>query len=272
MNAFQRSRGLAETDTCDDATWQTLIESTWSLGSRLLYLTSPHLRGDDVEQLQVRLARLGFNCGKADGVFGALTAHGLSDFQQNYGLQPDGICGAKTLRALERIGGQSGDGPGIVAVREAETMKLSSTLRVAVGSFDGMSPIAQRLARLLRARGYLAVLVESDDPQRHVATANSFEADLYVGFSCAQETEDIAYYETAGFVSPAGANLAERIAVGLGRTVDSRGARHPVLRETQMPAVWCSLKFSPAPDAAMHSASAVSEAIVGWVTTGSRPS
>lgn len=272
MNVFQRKRGLAETAVCDDATWQMLTESTWALGSRLLYLTSPHLRGDDVEQLQVRLARLGFNCGKADGIFGALTAHGLSDFQQNYGLQPDGICGTDTLRALERIGSQSGDGPGIVAVREAEATKSSTTLRVAIGAFDVMAPVAERLTRLLRTRGYLVVLTESDDPHRHVAAANSFGADLCVAISRATDDERIAYYETEGFVSPTGALIADRIAGGLGRSTTVAGARHPVLRETRMPAVWCALEFSPAPDAAMHSAVAVAEAIIGWESVDSRPS
>jgi hypothetical protein len=38
-----------------------------------------------------------------------------------------------------------------------------------------------------------------------------------------------------------------------------------------MPAVWCGLEFSPAPDAAMHSAVAVAEAIIGWESIGSHP-
>lgn len=267
---FQRKRGLPESDVCDDATWQTLIESTWALGSRLLYLTSPHLRGDDVEQLQVRLARLGFNCGKADGIFGALTAQGLADFQQNYGLQPDGICGADTIRALERIGSQSGDGPGVVAVREAETSRASATLRVAVGAFDVMAPVAQRLTRQLRAHGYLVVLIESDDPQRHTVAANSFAADLYVGISRTRDGERIAFYETEGFISPTGAHLAAVIASAFGTPDAAIGARHPVLRETRMPAVLCALEFSPAPHDAVHRASVVAEAIIGWESANAR--
>jgi peptidoglycan hydrolase-like protein with peptidoglycan-binding domain len=90
---FQQARGLPSTGDCDAATWSALVESSWSLGARLLYLTSPHLRGDDVEQLQIRLARLGFHCGKADGIFGPRTAGGVTDFQQNMGLTVDGICG-----------------------------------------------------------------------------------------------------------------------------------------------------------------------------------
>ena len=267
LHLFQRKRGLPETDICDEATWQTLIESTWAFGSRLLYLTSPHLRGDDVEQLQVRLARLGFNCGKADGIFGVLTAQGLADFQQNYGLQPDGICGAETVRALERIGSQSGDGPGVVAVREAETSRASSTLRVAVGAFDVMAPIAQRLTRQLRAHGYLVVLIESDDPQRHTVAANSFAADLYVGIMRASENERITFYETEGFVSPTGAHLATAIAAAFGTPGAALGARHPVLRETRMPAVLCVLEFSPAPHDAVHRSSAIADAIISWEST-----
>jgi N-acetylmuramoyl-L-alanine amidase len=269
LNAFQRKRGLAETSVCDEETWQILTESTWALGSRLLYLTSPHLRGDDVEQLQVRLARLGFNCGKADGIFGALTAQGLADFQQNYGLLPDGICGAETLRALERIGSQSGDGPGVVAVREAEGSRGVATLRVAVGAFDIMAPVAERLTRRLRTQGSLVVLIESDDPLRHVAAANSFAADLYVGITQATTSERIAFYETDGFVSPTGARLAASIASRLGGQASALGARHPVLRETRMPAVLCSMDLSPSPPEAMHRAIVVAEAIAEWEATSS---
>ena len=62
--AFQLSRGLPADGICTQSTWQLLVETSWLLGSRLLYLTSPHLRGDDVEQLQSNLAKLGFDCGK----------------------------------------------------------------------------------------------------------------------------------------------------------------------------------------------------------------
>ena len=43
----------------------------------------PDLRGDDVAELQVRLAQLGFNPGRIDGIFGPLTEDALRDFQRN---------------------------------------------------------------------------------------------------------------------------------------------------------------------------------------------
>ena len=33
-------------------------------------LTAPNLRGEDVAELQRILARLGFDCGRVDGIFG----------------------------------------------------------------------------------------------------------------------------------------------------------------------------------------------------------
>lgn len=56
--------------------------------------------GDDVVQLQARLAELGFLSGKADGDFGPATEAALIAFQKSKGLQADGIAGPNTLAAL----------------------------------------------------------------------------------------------------------------------------------------------------------------------------
>ena len=71
------------------------------------------IRGDDVSDLQARLARLGFDCGKVDGIFGPLTAGAFGQFQRNSGLAADGVCGADSVRLLTRLARQTGDGPGI---------------------------------------------------------------------------------------------------------------------------------------------------------------
>ena len=99
--SFQHSRGLRVSDECDEVTWRALVEATWKLGDRLLVLTSPNLRGDDVVDLQSRLARLGFDSGRIDGIFGPLTAKALADFQSNLGLTDDGAVSYTHLRAHE---------------------------------------------------------------------------------------------------------------------------------------------------------------------------
>jgi len=45
------------------------------------------LRGDDVAELQVRLAQFGFNPGRIDGIFGVLTEEALNEFQRNCALE-----------------------------------------------------------------------------------------------------------------------------------------------------------------------------------------
>jgi len=264
LQQFQRRRGLPVHDYCDDATWQTLIESTWALGSRLLYLTSPHLRGDDVEQLQVRLARLGFNCAKADGVFGPLTAQGLSDFQQNYGLEVDGICGPLTLKAMERIGGQSGDGPGVVAVREDELSRSvnETSFSVVIGAFGTTPALATHVARAMRERGNRVLIVESDDPHRHSLAANSFRADLYIGLQRGDQGS-VSFYKTENYASPAGERIAALLASELPERPTVCGMRHAVLRETRMPAILWVLATSPS-DAAQNAEALVRVAGTWW--------
>ena len=47
------------------------------------------MRGDDVRAMQTVLAKLGFDCGRADGIFGPNTLRALTEFQQNYGITAD---------------------------------------------------------------------------------------------------------------------------------------------------------------------------------------
>src|SRR5574342_236992 len=57
-------------------------------------------RGSDEKQLQVALNAAGFNCGKADGIFGPKSTVALRKFQAKYKLVADGIYGPKTKAKL----------------------------------------------------------------------------------------------------------------------------------------------------------------------------
>lgn len=58
-------------------------------------------RGDDVKQLQERLADLGYTPGAADGIFGSRTAAAVKAFQADHALAVDGIVGPLTWAALD---------------------------------------------------------------------------------------------------------------------------------------------------------------------------
>ncbi len=69
--------------------------------TRVLKLTSPMLRGEDVEQVQERLLELGFDeVGRADGIFGSDTDVAVRLFQRERRLEIDGVVGANTWAVL----------------------------------------------------------------------------------------------------------------------------------------------------------------------------
>lgn len=280
LRVFQDARGLRATGWCDEESWRALVEATWQLGDRLLVLTSPNLRGDDVGELQARLARLGFDCGRVDGIFGPRTARALEDFQSNCGLTADGVCGADTLRMLGRVIGQTGTGPGVATVRERERLRQSLTsldsLRVVVGQFGGLSSISRTITRELRQAGASVVPLDEPDAAAQARAANQFVANVYLGFEATHGDETtVHFYKVPTFESVGGRTLAACLTDQLrdcGLSVaDPCGMRLPVLRETRMPAVLCSMApVRHAVDAAPEISLAVLRGLASWMTLCTR--
>lgn len=100
VRTFQQEHELAEDGLVGDETWSALVDATFSLGDRMLYLRMPYFHGHDVGLLQEALNALGFACGAPDRIFGAFTEHAVREFQRNSGLVADGIAGEGTLRAV----------------------------------------------------------------------------------------------------------------------------------------------------------------------------
>jgi peptidoglycan hydrolase-like protein with peptidoglycan-binding domain len=56
--------------------------------------------GHGVKSLQYALQNYGYFDGRATGYFGSVTKHAVIAFQQDYGLNPDGVVGRATASAL----------------------------------------------------------------------------------------------------------------------------------------------------------------------------
>jgi N-acetylmuramoyl-L-alanine amidase len=271
VRAFQQQRGLVVDGVVGRETWRALVEASWKLGDRTLYVRAPHIRGDDVRELQERLNALGFDAGRVDGIFGQRTARALTDFQRNYGLPADGIAGDSTFRSLAGLPHLAGDLP-VATVREREALRRMrptvAGLVVVVdpghggedAGFVGPSGtredevafgICRRLEAALAASGAEVFLTRdgASGPPDHqrTALANTLGADLFLSVHAGGSSDEEAcgaatyYFGHERFRSEAGARLAECIqdeitAIGL-----TNGRTHPktwgVLRETQMPAV-----------------------------------
>lgn len=70
---------------------------------RILKLTKPMMRGQDVHDLQQKLTDLGYPCGPVDGIFGQKTVQSVQSFQNDFNLQVDGIVGPKTWASIISI-------------------------------------------------------------------------------------------------------------------------------------------------------------------------
>lgn len=274
--AFQQARGLHPDGACDEPTWLALVEASWRLGDRPLVLGVPNLRGDDVSRLQTLLGKLGFDCGRTDGIFGVLTASALEDFQRNAGLEVDGICGPKTVRALEINSAHSGSGPGIAAMRELEGLSTVTAslaeLRIVIGQFGGLSSLVRAIIQQLRPHGVKVITADETDASLQAGVANRYAAQVYLGFEAhADERATVAYYATGEFASYGGLALAHHLVTALratetGAAAEQRGMRLPVLRETRMTAVVCALgPVQRVNDAAQELSSAIVEALAAWV-------
>ena len=219
------------------------------MGERLLFLRSPNIRGDDVAELQSLLNRLGFDSGRVDGIFGPLLVRAVSDFQVNVGLEGNGICTPELVDVVRRMSSQSGSGPGVAVVREGIELgadRVHDDARIVIGYFHGGAALAHATVRRSREQHPLTTTVDFD-ASTQAQTANRFLAEVYVGFEVNDDAAcTLSYYEVPTFVSVGGRNLAKRIAAALADrapelSVRIQGVRHPILRETRMPAVLCSM-------------------------------
>lgn len=277
VRAFQQHRGLLVDGVVGEATYRALKEASYRLGARtLMHQFGAPMYGDDVATLQARLQDLGFYTGLVDGHFGLQTHHGLTSYQREYGLYPDGICGPETLRSLYFLGSRvTGGSPH--AIREEELVRRSgprlSGKRVIIdpgrgGSDHGLimngpeGPIseadilwdlASRLEGRMTAIGMDTFLsrpaTRSPSDAERAATANTVGADLMISLRCAGHPTPAAngvasfhFGNSHGSVSTIGRNLADFIQrevvarTGL-RDCRTHGRTWDLLRLTRMPTV-----------------------------------
>lgn len=156
VRAFQATRALEEDGLVGDLTWAALVDATFNLGDRALYLRMPYFHGHDVWTLQGALNALGFVCGPVDGIFGAFTERGVREFQANMGLPPDGIVGDETAGSLLQLrhaweGREQKSHSAAKGTTVRPATALESVSLVLVAADDDAYDVCRRVANLAHA-------------------------------------------------------------------------------------------------------------------------
>lgn len=279
---FQQRRGISVDGAVGHETYTALTGAHWRLGDRVLsHSPGQMLVGDDVSALQTQLLELGYDLGRADGLFGTATAEGTRTFQRDYGLVADGICGPATLHALRQLGRRVvGGRPQLlremVAVAESGPSLLGKRIVIDPGHGGAdtgvvhgelteahlVHDLAARLEGRLTALGVTALLTRgpgngATDEQR-AGLANDMGADLvlslHIDNSSSPRPHGLAtyYFGGSGSSSTIGerlADLVQRELVARTGLLDSRthGKAWALLRLTRMPAVRVELGYLSSP-------------------------
>jgi N-acetylmuramoyl-L-alanine amidase len=273
VRGFQQRRGLITDGVVGPATYQVLRGATFHLGSRpLAYLFSSPVHGDDVFTLQDRLTELGYDAGRPDGLFGSRTEQALRNFQRDYGLVVDGICGSATVRALRQLSPRARGGRPVFLREQEQVRQAGPRLRgkrivIDPGHGDGDPGIAvsgvreadvawdlaRRLEGRMKATGMEALISRGPNQgpteAHRAAFANEASADLFLSLHCdgnqsphAQGVATFHFGNGDGTTSTVGELLAGYIQRELAARTGLRDCRThaktwEILRLTRCPAV-----------------------------------
>jgi N-acetylmuramoyl-L-alanine amidase len=284
VRGFQQQRGAVVDGLVGPQTWRLLDDARWRLGDRVLWYAPSHLlTGDDVTTLQQRLLELGFDAGRADGIFGHETEAALREFQRNVGIVADGTCGPTTFKALDRlvrtvVGGTPAELREAEAIRRVGPMLAGKVVvldpghggsdsgHVANGLVEAAlaEDVVARIEGRLTATGVTAYVTRArlalsdtppDEPAR-AATANQLGAHLLLSVhsdGCPSPSPNgvaTFYYGDRGRGSRS--MTGERFADLLRREVSARtqlldcgshAKTWDILRRTRMPAVRLELGY-----------------------------
>ena len=154
--SFRVTSGLDALGDVDIICWSALVDASYKLGDRTLYLRLPNFHGADVVALQQALNALGFGCGDVDGYFGPHTENALQQFQENVGLFADGMAFQDTFRYIDRLRHVWEGKPSVLEAEErtgfARAANVLEHYRIAVSGQDAIARnIASRMWNIASA-------------------------------------------------------------------------------------------------------------------------
>ena len=160
---FQKANGLTADGTAGEQTQKTLYGGNAKKASaaatptptpKATATTAPDngtlrvgSKGSEVKSLQQKLISLGYLNGKADGIYGKMTAEAVRAYQRAKKLTADGVAGQKTLSSLgssSGSGSQGSSGSTTVASAQVAASKPSAARVQYANWYDKVKAVAKR--------------------------------------------------------------------------------------------------------------------------------
>lgn len=287
VRGFQQARGLSADGIVGSETWRALVAARYRLGDRVLsFSVNAPMVGDDIHALQERLLEMGYDVGRADGIYHDRTERAVRAFQRECGLPSDGLVGPTTMRAFRRLARKVvGGRPQLL--REAAMLDhagprisgkrlvidpghgVGSGITIADGDrWFSEAEICHDIALRLRGR-FVAVggqaeltrgLEGNPTPAERADFANRIGADLLVSIHNERHDNPVAHgVASYHFGTAAGgvtSTIGERLAGLVQREIVARTGIHDcrthaktweILRLTRMPAVLVEVGYLTSP-------------------------
>lgn len=211
---FRLNHEMSAEEFVDDQTWHKLVDASFKLGNRSLYLRYPNFHGADVLTLQKALNILGFGAGKQDGIYGIQTEAAVKEFQANVGITPDGISFQDTFDAIKRLHHVWGDKTTkLTYSAHPSFLRAVSVIERVKIALIGLDPISRNIAGRIW----------------NIATASSEHAQFYLTSSSDQLEPDTE------IILEIGGTAAEPhlgIANVLGEDIENLPARFTTARQS----------------------------------------
>ena len=206
VRAFRRDHQLVDASSIDAIAWSALVDATFTLGDRMLYLRLPYLHGNDVRMLQTALNVLGFFYHDVDGIFGGETETAVREFQLNIGLPADGIAGNTTFLAIERLG-HVWKGKTVSSYEEEQTgfarvvAVLESTPLCVYGTNELSRQVALRIGNLATATTSSSKIESAETLSREPSTDMGLVQIAEWADEVASGTPQVLYTEDPAFMN-----------------------------------------------------------------------
>lgn len=211
---FRSKHKMSEEAVVDSQTWHKLVDDSFKLGGRSLYLRYPNFHGADILTLQTALNILGFGAGKQDGIYGIKTEAAVKEFQANVGINPDGIAFQDTFDAIKRLKHVWGDKTAkLTYSAHPSFLRAVSVIERVKIALVGLDPISRNIAGRIW----------------NIAAASSEHAQFYLSSNAKQLEPDT---EIVLEIGGEPANPSSGIANVVGDERDSLPARLTTARQS----------------------------------------